>query len=171
MTAVLAYCALALLILVAVVSLLCARRAETVPAVQSDQAETAIPWEESDFSLAEQIFDRADYDWLRDQVGFSALAESLLRTRTQMALQWLRAVRRSFDKLARTPSDAPVATDPATTRESWNLLSLTLRFHLIVGYAILIVRVFGPYHRLIPSFGWMPSLFARPSAPDRYKPA
>jgi hypothetical protein len=171
MTAVLAYCAFALLIFVAVVFLLRARRAETVSVVEFGRDGEEAPWEEPDLSLAERIFDRADYTWLRDEVGFASLAESLLHTRTQMALHWLHGLRKSFDKLVRDLGHAPGAHRSTTTRENWNFLLLTLRFHFVVGYAILVVRLFGPYRRLIPSFGWMPSLSVRPSASDPYESA
>jgi hypothetical protein len=171
MTAVLIYSAIALLMLAAVVFLARSRQAGPIQEIEICSGEVGASWEGPDLSLAERIFDRTDYLWLRDQVGFAPLAESLLRSRTQMALQWLRAVRRSLDKLVRTPGDAPGTHNPARARESWHLLRLTLRFHLIVGYAILVVRLFGPYHRLIPSFGWMPSLFVRPSTSDAYESA
>jgi hypothetical protein len=169
MTAVFIYIAFALLIMVAVVFLIRRRRADGIHDAEIPLDEVGDLGEGPDLSLAERIFDRTDYLWLRDQVGFAPLADSLLRSRTQMALRWLRAVRSSFDKLVRIPGELPGKETPA--RESWTLLRLTLRFHLVVGYAILVVRLLGPYHRLIPSFGWMPSLFARPSAPDSYESA
>jgi len=171
MTAVLTYSAIALLMLAVVVLLARPRQAGPIQEIEICSDEGGASWEGPDLSLAERIFDRTDYLWLRDQVGFAPLAESLLRSRTQMALQWLRAVRRSFDKLVRTPATPPGTHNPAAARESLNLLRLTLRFHLIIGYAILVVRLFGPYHRLIPSFGWMPSLLVRPSASDPYRSA
>jgi hypothetical protein len=171
MTTVLIYSAIALLILVAVVFLARPRRAESIHEAETYLDAAGSSWEGPDWSLAERIFDRTDYLWLKDQLGFAPLAASLLRSRTEMALQWLRAVRRCFDKLIRTPADAPAAHAAPAARESWNLLLLTLRFHFIVGYAILVVRLFGPYHRLIPSFGWMPSLLAHPVPSDRYESA
>ena len=171
MIAVLIYSVIALLLLVAVVLLIRPRQAEAIHEVEICSDEAGTSWEGPDLSLAERIFNRTDYLWLREEVGLPSLAESLLRSRTQMALHWLRSVRRSFDRLVRTPGDAPAQHNPATARESWHLLRLTLRFHIILGYAILVVRLFGPYHRLIPSFGWMRPLSGRASAPDRFKSA
>ncbi len=169
MTVVLIYSAIALLLLAVVVYLARPRQAGPTEEIEICSGEVEASWEGPDLSLAERIFDHTDYFWLKDQVGFAPVAESLLRSRTQMALRWLRAVRNSFDKLVRIPGELPGKEAPA--RESWALLLLTLRFHLVVGYAILVVRLFGPYHRLIPSFGWMPSLSAHPSAPDSYESA
>jgi hypothetical protein len=171
MTAVFIYSTFALLIIVAVVFLIRSRRADAIPDAEVRLEEVGAFWEGPELALAERIFDRTDYLWLREQVGLPSLAESLLRSRTQMALQWLRAVRRSFDKLVRTPGDAPALHNAATARESWQLLRLTLRFHIILGYAILVVRLFGPYHRLIPSFGWVRPLSGRTSVPDHYESA
>ena len=100
-------------------------------------------WSPSSLTLVERIFDRTDYLWLRDDVGFPALAESLLRSRRQIALNWLGAVRKSFDELIRTPGPVPGAHDPTSAPESWDLLRLLLRFHLVLGYAIVVVRLFG----------------------------
>lgn len=125
-------------------------------------------WSPSSLTLVEQIFDRTDYLWLRDDVGFPTLAESLLRSRRQIALNWLRAVRKSFDELIRTPGPVPSAHDPTSAPESWDLLRFLLRFHLVLGYAIVVVRLFGPYHRLVPSLGWMPPLFESTAAREPY---
>ena len=114
-------------------------------------------WESQGLSLAERILDPADYFWLRDELGFPSLAESLRRHRKHLALQWLNAVRSSFSEMVRTPEAASHSRTGAETPESWQLLRQTLRFHLLLGYAILVVRCFGPYHRLIPSFTWMGS--------------
>jgi hypothetical protein len=105
-------------------------------------------------SAAERIFDPADYLWLRDELGFPSLAESLRRNRQRLALKWLKAVRRSFNEIVRTPE--PLSPDGTArgTQEGWQLLRLTLRFHLLLSYAFLVVRFFGPYHRLIPSLRW-----------------
>jgi hypothetical protein len=35
-------------------------------------------------------------------------------------------------------------------------LWLTGRFQILVSYALFVVKLFGPYHRLIPSFSWVP---------------
>jgi hypothetical protein len=168
MTAVLIYSAFALLIMLAALFLIRSRRANAVPAAEVNRHEAAAFWEGPGLALAERIFDRTDYLWLRDEVGFPALADSLLRSRRQMALNWLGAVRKSFDELIRTPGPVPSAQDPASAPESWDLLQLLLRFHLVLGYAIVVVRFFGPYHRLVPSFSWMPGLFEPTAAREPY---
>jgi hypothetical protein len=168
MTAVLIYSVFALLIIFGVVFLIRSRRAEAIPHAEVSRRGPGAFWEGPDLALAERIFDRTDYLWLRDDVGFPTLAESLLRSRRQIALNWLRAVRKSFDKLIRTPGPAPGAHDPTSAPESWDLLRLLLRFHLVLGYAIVVVRLFGPYHRLVPSLGWMPALFEPTAAREPY---
>ena len=57
----------------------------------------------SGLSLAERLFDSGDYLWLRHEVGYPQLAQALLDWRKQMAIRWLKALRRSFDELVRTP--------------------------------------------------------------------
>jgi hypothetical protein len=168
MTAALIYCVLALLIIVGVVFLIRSWRADVIPDAEVGTTEAGSLWEGPDLALAERIFDRTDYLWLRDEVGFPTLAESLLRSRRQIALNWLRAVRKSFDELIRTPGPVPGAHDPTSAPESWDLLRLLLRFHLVLGYAIVVVRLFGPYHRLVPSLGWMPPLFEPTAAREPY---
>jgi hypothetical protein len=171
MTAVFIYSAFALLLIVAVVLLIRSRRADALRDAEARCDEVGAFWEGSELALAERIFDRTDYLWLRDEVGSPAVAQSLLQHRRRIALRWLSAVRRSFDELMRTPGPAFPGSPVSATPESWQLLRLTLRFHCILGYAFLVVWLFGPYHRLIPSFGWLPSLFARPSAPGSYESA
>jgi hypothetical protein len=67
------------------------------------------------------------------------------------------------------PGPLPAEGDLAHNASSWEFLTLTLRFHLSVGYALLVVRIFGPYHRLIPSADWLQSLpgFAKGQATSR----
>jgi hypothetical protein len=118
-------------------------------------------WDAPGLILAERILDPADYLWLREELGFPELGRALRRSRQQMALKWLKAVRRSFHELVRTPEPSLPHSATGDTRASWELLRLTLRFHLVLGYAFLVVRFFGPYHRLVPSFGWMHSISPR----------
>jgi hypothetical protein len=118
-------------------------------------------WDAPGLILAERILDPTDYLWLREELGLPGLSTALRRSRQQMALKWLKAVRRSFHELVRTPEPSLPQSATSDTRASWELLRLTLRFHLILGYAFLVVRFFGPYHRLVPSFGWMHSLPSR----------
>jgi hypothetical protein len=39
---------------------------------------------------------------------------------------------------------------------SWHMLWLTVRFQFLLSYALLVVKLFGLYHRLMPSFTWIP---------------
>jgi hypothetical protein len=156
MTAAFTYSALALAIIVVVALLVHSSHAG--PEVYHDEVEQEYLhglWEGRGLSLAERILDPSDYLWLRDELGFPALAESLRRSRQHLTLKWLKAVRRSFSEMVRTPEPVSHARTADGTQASWQLLRLTLRFHLLLSYAFLVVRFFGPYHRLIPSLGWM----------------
>lgn len=106
--------------------------------------------------LSERIFDPGDARWLAEELAFPALAVALMEGRKHLAIRWLQALQASFDELARTPEAASDADSKASSTESWRMLWLTVRFKLLVWYALLVVRVFGPYHRLIPSFSWVP---------------
>jgi len=111
--------------------------------------------EGSGLTLSERILDPSDYLWLRDELGFPDLAESLRRNRQHLTLKWLKALRLSFNEIVRTPEPLSPDGTASGTQEGWQLLRLTLRFHLLLSYAFLVVRFFGPYHRLIPSLGWL----------------
>ncbi len=113
-------------------------------------------WQASWLRVAERIFDVADFHWLRDEIAQPQLARALARARKQIALEWLKAVRLSFDRLVRTPGPS----EPVP-----HLLWMSLRIRMRLGYATLVVRLFGPYHRLIWSFDFLPS-FTEP-APGR----
>lgn len=112
----------------------------------------------SGLSLAERIFDSGDYLWLHNEVGYPQLAQALLDWRKQMAIRWLKALRRSFDELVRTPEPVSPLENSEGAPSSWGLLWLTFRFHFLLTYALLVVRLFGPYHRLIPSASWLHSV-------------
>lgn len=112
--------------------------------------------EEVSLGLASRIFDPADYHWLRDTIGFPQLAESLLRRRRDLALRWLRALRTSHNELVRSPRLSE-ATAGADSPGSWAILFLTLRFQLLLAHAQATVYLFGPYHPLVPSLGWLPA--------------
>ncbi len=118
--------------------------------------------------LAERIFDPGDYLWLRDEVRHPGLARALGRSRQQMAVRWLQAVRRSFDDFVSTPQPLP-ESNLGEVPSPWHLLWLTLRFHFLLRYAMLVVRVFGPYHRLVPPLKWIPSLSASEARKARYR--
>jgi hypothetical protein len=127
------------------------------------------PWEaEDDFAagclsnpsflnLSRRVFDPTDYRWLRDELCFPQAAEVLARDRKRLALKWLRALRRQFKELVRLPEPAPDGS-AAGAASGWQLLGLTLRFQLLLAYAILVVRLFGPYHRLVLPLAWVHSL-------------
>jgi hypothetical protein len=171
MSSLLAYSIIALLVVIVAALLL-------RPRYKSAGAETEISkeyaeglWDGPGWILAERIFDSSDYLWLRDELRFPQLAEALVHSRRQMAIKWLRAVRKSFDELVRTPEPLLPSGAPSDAPGSWELLRLTLRFHLILGYAFLVVRFFGPYHRLVPAFGWMRWLPGVHSPGERYDAA
>jgi hypothetical protein len=168
MTPVLVYSAIGMLVAVLVALLL--RQSEDQGAARTEVDPGCVKglWEGPSLTMAERILDPTDYLWLREELGFPELGRELRRSRQQMALRWLKAVRTSFDELVRTPEPALPGGATSDARGSWELLRLTLRFHLILGYAFLVVRFFGPYHRLVPSFGWMQSLSSRV---ERYSPA
>ena len=161
MSVALAYSVIAVLIILVVALLL--RPSHEGAAADTDISGEHVRglWDTPGLILAERILDPADYLWLREELGFPELGRALRRSRQQMALKWLKAVRRSFHELVRTPEPSLPHSATGDTRASWELLRLTLRFHLILGYAFLVVRFFGPYHRLVPSFGWMHSLPSR----------
>ncbi|MFB3923192.1 MAG: hypothetical protein ACE145_15840 [Terriglobia bacterium] len=149
------YCIIAILV-IAVVALLLRPGLASDDSGDSTLPETAKGmWENQGLNLAERILDPADYLWLRDQLGFPTLAESLRRHRKQLALQWLSALRGSFGEVVRSADPASHSSAGEEAWDSWRLLRMTLRFHLLLIYATLVVRYFGPYHRLIPSLDWM----------------
>ncbi len=149
-----AYAALAFLLLVLVVVL--ARPRRPPQGAGEKVGATGVPdeWDVRWLELAKQIFDSTDYLWLRDELGFPRLAKALLSSRKRMAICWLKTLRASFNELVRTPDLGPAEgqndNDPAGWRLSW----LAVRFQLLLIYALLVVWIFGPYHRLIPALNW-----------------
>jgi hypothetical protein len=111
--------------------------------------------------LSERIFDPSDARWLAEELAFPKLAKVLILERRRLAIRWLKALQASFDEVVRTPEIAPGAAAAANSAGSWRMLWLTIRFKLLVSYALLVVRLFGPYHRLMPSISWIP--FSRES--------
>ncbi len=155
MTTAFLYSILALLIIVVVALLVRASGTGAGAQPEEDEQEDFHGLGEgSGLILGERILDPADYFWLRDELGFTDLAESLRRNRQHLTLKWLNALRRSFNEIVRTPEPLSPDGTASGTQEGWQLLRLTLRFHFLLSYAILVVRFFGPYHRLIPSWGW-----------------
>lgn len=122
-------------------------------------------------AVAEKLFDSGDFLWLRDEIGRPDLARALARSRQRLALRWLKAVKRSFDSLVRVPDPAAWAEPNGRSPSSWQLLWLTLRFHFLLGYAMLIVRLVGPYHHLVPSLGFFRPVSEVLSRKPRYRPA
>ncbi len=106
--------------------------------------------------LSERIFDPSDARWLAEELAFPKLAHALTLDRKQLAIRWLEALQSSFDELVRTPEVAPAEDTMASSIGGWRMLWLIIRFKLLVSYAFLAVKLFGPYHRLIPSFAWIP---------------
>jgi hypothetical protein len=106
--------------------------------------------------LSERIFDPSDVRWLDKDLAFPSLARSLRSARKELAIRWLRALKASFNELVRTPDFALDETPGTPSIGSWQMLWLTVRFQFLLSYALVVVRLFGPYHRLIPSFNWVP---------------
>jgi len=111
--------------------------------------------------LSERIFDPSDIRWLEDELAFPKLAACLRLGRKHLAISWLEALQASFDELVRTPAASSSEAAEGRPLDGWRMLWLTLRFKFLVWYALVAVRVFGPYHRLIPSFAWAPGLQGR----------
>ncbi len=150
---VIVYAAIAVLVILAVAVLHRATSEDSPVQAETERQFAQGLWEGTGLTVAEKIFDRADYLWLRDKVGFPTLARSLARSRRQMALKWLKALRKSFDAVVLTHAgEANQATQP-NSPGSREMLWPMLRFHLLLTYATLVVRWFGPYHRLIPPVG------------------
>jgi hypothetical protein len=108
--------------------------------------------------LSERIFDPSDARWLQEELAFPKLAKALVIGRRRLAIRWLEALQASFDDLVRTPELTPSEAPEGISPGSWQMLWLTIRFKLLVSYALFVVKLFGPYHRLIPSFSWVPFL-------------
>ena len=121
--------------------------------------------------LSERIFDPSDARWLQEELAFPKLAKSLTLERKRLAIRWLEALQASFHEVVRTPELTPSEAVEASAVSSWQMLWLTLRFKLLVSYALVVVKLFGPYHRLIPSisYSWFP--FARRSGRSYRRPA
>jgi hypothetical protein len=106
--------------------------------------------------LSERIFDPADARWLQDELAFPKLAAALTLDRKELAIRWLEALQLSFDEFVRTP--AVFANEDSSQINDWEMLGLALRFKFLISYALIVVKVLGPYHSLIPSFKWVPLL-------------
>jgi hypothetical protein len=105
--------------------------------------------------LSERIFDSSDARWLAEELAFPKLAKDLMLERKCLAIHWLEALQASFAEIVRTPE--PTSNEVSeVSRDGWKTLWLTVRFKILLSYALLVVKLFGPYHRLIPSFSWVP---------------
>lgn len=154
MTTAIIYSVLAVLLLVGLIVLL--RWGQDPQAsVDDDRESTQGLWDPAGLTLAERIFDPADYYWLRDQIGFPHLADSLYATRRRLALAWLRAARSSFEDLLRIPEPPPSLGGKPANHSGWQALRQILRFQLVLFYASFVVRWIGPYHSLVPAFRWI----------------
>lgn len=111
--------------------------------------------------LSDRIFNPADVHWLENELAFPKLARALTLERKRLAIRWLEALQASFDEFVRTPEIAQGNMPDASSTHHWQTLWLTFRFKFLIAYALLMVRTFGPYHRLIPSFAWVP--FSQPA--------
>ena len=158
MTELLLLTIVALLIRVVGVALARSGQARDAADLQESPDLTQGLWGGSCLSLAERIFDPADYKWLYDELCFPQAARALARHRKELALSWLRALRSSFKNLVRHADSVGSAEAQGNADSSWQLLWRTLRFYFLVSYALLVVHLFGPYHRLVPYFGWFDSV-------------
>lgn len=107
--------------------------------------------------LAERIFDARDPEWLDKDLCFPEAAAVLERHRKALAIQWLKALRNSFKAFVRMPEPATLGAAQSES-SAGRLLWLTLRFHFLINYALLMVRLFGPYHRMVPILGTLRSV-------------
>ena len=156
------YAAIAVAFLLAVLALYSRTRSHDIEASAPDfQALPAIGNKRL-LDLSERIFDPSDARWLSEELAFPKLAEALAVRRKRIAIRCLEALRASFDEVVRTPALTYGELSEANSADSWRMLWLTLRFRLLVSYALFLVKLWGPYHRLIPSFARFPlPLFGR----------
>jgi hypothetical protein len=162
------YIVIAVLLLVAI-HVAMARARSVEPPERATEKEFAPRFGQANWlDLSERIFDPSDVRWLRKDLAFPRLANALADARKQLAIRWLRALQASFDALVRTPDFGLGETPGSPSVSSWQMLWLTVRFQFLVSYALLVVRYFGPYHRLIPSFDWVP--FPQEAAPRIQSP-
>ena len=145
----------------------------TASPVETDTDENTVaygPLDLTSLRLAERIFDPADRDWLRNEVCFPQAAEVLARHRKALAIHWLKAFRNSFNELVRIP-DAASGEPSSSGSSSLGIFWLMLRFQFLIAYALLMVRAFGPYHRIVPVLGPLQSLGKLGSAKARMRHA
>ena len=150
------YAAIAIAFLILVLALFAGTRFPEPDECLLETHFTPSPVNGSWLHLSERIFDPSDARWLANDLAFPKLAKALVVGRKRLAIHWLEALQTSFDKAVRTPELFPSEAPEANSIGSWQMLWLTVRFKFVVSYALLVVKLFGPYHRLIPSFSWVP---------------
>src|SRR5579859_5474816 len=155
MTFILPYVVIAVLILAIAVSLARQGRYLIDVETESEKEFSRGLLDKSCLDLAERIFDPADYRWLSDDLHFPQLARVLARHRKAMALQWLRSMRSSFNKVIREPFPAGETGGPDEGLPGWAMAFHTLRFHAMLSFAMIMVWTFGPYHGIVPSMEWL----------------
>jgi len=155
MSALIIYAAFAICFLVLVLVLLTRGRTHESSACPEQDTGTPDFSEDRWLNLSERIFDPEDARWLREELAFPVLADSLSESRKQLAIRWLKTLQGAFTEFVRAPEMLTDGSPEVDSSQSWRLLWLTVRFQMLIVYALMVVRLFGPYHRLIPSFGWM----------------
>jgi hypothetical protein len=148
------YAIIALLVIILIALLVRAPAADEPTAAEDDYGERFCIQDVGFLNLSHRLFDPSDYLWLRDELHYPRLAQTLARSRKRLALRWLRALKDSFKELVRTPEPNPSAGNAGLPFESGQLLWLTFRFNFLMLYALTVVRAFGPYHCLIPAPDW-----------------
>jgi hypothetical protein len=149
------YAGIAIVFLILVLGLLVRARADETNEGTTERDYARSLGDARWLDLSERIFDPSDARWLREELAFPRLANSLTCARKQLAIRWLKALQASFEDLVRRP-ELVSETPSAHFTPSWQMLWLTVRFQFLLSYALLVVKLFGPYHRLIPSFTWIP---------------
>ena len=149
------YVVIALLIVLLLVLLVREVKSDEVSGLVGEKEDIELWWDDKFLNLSERIFDSMDYRWLREEIGFPDLARSLARFRKKLALRWLRAFRRSLGETLLVPRHFRPGGGASHFFRRWRLLLLTLRLHIILGYATLVVYLFGPHHLTTLAFSWM----------------
>ena len=160
------YAAISIAFLTLTLVLLRRARSREPEAFVPDYRSTPNPGNGRWLDLSERIFNPSDARWLKEELSFPKLADALIVERKRLAIRWLEALQASFDEVVPTPELTLSNAPEAGSDRSWQMLWLTLRFKFLVNYALFVVRLFGPYHRLVPSFSWIP--FSRRSE-DRFR--
>jgi hypothetical protein len=124
--------------------------------------------DDSGLDLAERIFDPGDYLWLKDEIGFPQLASELARQRKGLALKWLTCLRSSFNELVRAPPSSELPGGDLHDSAGWVATFNTLRFQLLLAYAMAVVWLFGPYTRIAPTFSLLGAILSSEPRKERH---